>query len=151
MRKRPVLPVSLYLDRGGQSVLLRRGLLAISAPTADTWQSLYNLYWILAVAAGAITIGALVFFATKYRARPGTAPVHHDENGKIPVRTVLLIVIVMASVLAGAAYASFNAIGVYNNPPGGCNNPNALHVNVTAQRCSCSFNCSSDCASPAAL
>ncbi len=105
----------------------------------------------LAVAAGAITIGALVFFATKYRAKPGSAPVHHDENGKIPVRTVLLIVIVMASVLAGAAYASFNAIGVYNNPPGGWNNPNALHVNVTAQRFSWSFNCTSGCGVAAAL
>ena len=57
----------------------------------------------------------------------------------------------MASVLAGAAYASFNAIGVYNNPPGGWNNPNALHVNVTAQRFSWSFNCTSGCGVAAAL
>ncbi len=147
----PVFPVSLYLNRGGQSILLRRGLLAISAPTADTWQSLYNLYWVLAVAAGAITIGSLVFFVTKYRARPGSGPAYHEADGKIPIRTVLLIIIVMASVLAGAAYASFTAIGVYNNPPGGWNNPDALHVNVTAQRFSWSFNCTSGCGVPAVL
>src|SRR5256886_17620020 len=105
----------------------------------------------MVVTAGAKTIRSVNYFATKYRATPGTAPLHHQENGKIPVRTVLLIVIVMASVLAGAAYASFTAIGVYNNPPGGWNNPNALHVNVTAQRFSWSFNCTSGCGVAAAL
>ncbi len=103
------------------------------------------MYWVLAVAAGAITIGALVFFVTKYRTRPGYGPVHHEEDGKIPIRTVLIIVVAMASVLAGAGYASFHAIGVYNSPPNGWNDPNALHVNVTAQRFSWSFNCTSGC------
>jgi len=146
-----VCPLSLNLDRRGRSSLLRRGLLAISAPTADTWQSLYDLYWVLAVAAGTITIGALVLFVAKYRARPGSSPVQHDEDRKIPVRTVLVIVIVMASVLAGAGYASFHAIGVYNNPPNGWNDPNALHVNVTGQRFSWSFNCTSGCGVAAVL
>jgi cytochrome c oxidase subunit II len=68
-----------------------------------------------------------------------------EGDSKIPVRTVLLIVIIMASVLAGAAVASFRAIGVYNSPPNGWNDPNALHVNVTAQRFSWSFNCTSGC------
>ena len=151
VRTSAVLPVSLYLDRDGQSILLRRGLLAISAPTTDAWQSLYNLYWVLAVAAGAITIGALVFFVTKYRARPSSGTAQHDEDGKVPVRTVLVIIIIMASVLAGAGYASFHAIGVYNNPPNGWNDPNALHVNVTGQRFSWGFNCTSGCGVPAVL
>jgi len=146
-----VCPLSLNLDRRGRSSLLRHGLLAISAPTADTWQSLYDLYWFLAVAAGTITIGALVLFVAKYRARSGSSPVQHDEDRKIPVRTVLVIVIVMASVLAGAGYASFHAIGVYNNPPNGWNDPNALHVNVTGQRFSWSFNCTSGCGVAAVL
>lgn len=51
----------------------------------------------------------------------------------------------MAAVLGGAAFASFQAIGVYNNPPHGWNDPNALHVNVTAQRFFWSFNCTSGC------
>jgi len=109
------------------------------------------LYWVLAVVAGAITIGALVFFVTKYRARPGSSPAHYEEDAKIPIRTVLVIVIIMASVLAGAAYATFHAIGVYNEPPGGWNNPDALHVNVTGQRFSWSFNCTSGCGVPAVL
>ncbi len=144
-------PLSLNLDRRGRTSLLRHGLLAILAPTADTWQSLYDLYWVLAVVAGTITIGALVFFVIKYRARPGSSPVQHDEDRKIPVRTVLVIVVVMASVLAGAGYASFHAIGVYNNPPNGWNDPNALHVNVTGQRFSWSFNCTSGCGVAAVL
>ena len=135
----------------GTDVSSEAGLLAISAPTADTWQSLYNLYWVLAVAAGTITIGALVFFATKFRARPGSSPAQHGEDGKIPIRTVLIIIIVMASVLAGAGYASFHAIGVYNNPPNGWNDPNALHVNVTGQRFSWSFNCTGGCGVAAVL
>ncbi len=61
----------------GTDVSSEAGLLAISAPTADTWQSLYNLYWVLAVAAGTITIGSLVFFVTKFRARPGSGPAQH--------------------------------------------------------------------------
>ncbi len=138
-------PTKLISQPGGAEYSSEARLLAISAPTADTWQSLYNLYWVLAIAAGTITIGALVFFATKYRAKPGSAPVSHEDNGKVPIRTVLLIVVIMASVLAGAGYASFSAIGVYNSPPGGWNNPNALHVNVTAQRFSWSFNCTSGC------
>src|SRR5439155_501759 len=43
------------------------------------------------------------------------------------------------------------AIGVYNNPPNGWNDPNALHVNVTGQRFSWSFNCTSGCGVPAIL
>ncbi|MBO0888097.1 hypothetical protein J2P12_03260 [Candidatus Bathyarchaeota archaeon] len=105
----------------------------------------------LAIAAGAITIGALVFFVTKYRAKPGSAQIHYEENGKVPIRTVLLIIVVMACVLAGAAYASFQAIGVYNTPPNGWNDPNALHVSVTGQRFSWSFNCTSGCGVPAVL
>jgi cytochrome c oxidase subunit 2 len=58
---------------------------------------------------------------------------------------------VMGSVLAGAAYASFIAIGVYNSPPHGWNDPSALHVNVTAQRFSWSFNCTVGCDVPAQL
>jgi cytochrome c oxidase subunit 2 len=109
------------------------------------------LYWVLAVAAGAITIGALVFFVTKYRARSGSGLTQQEEDEKIPIRTVLVIVIVMASVLAGAGYASFHAIGVYNNPPNGWSDLNALHVNVTGQRFSWSFNCTSGCGVPAVL
>ncbi len=146
-----LVPLSLYHNQDGQNILLRLSLLAISAPTADTWQSLYNLYWVLAVAAGTITIGALVFFVTKYRDRPGSPQVHHEDNGKIPFRTILLIIVIMASVLAGAAYASFQAIGVYNNPPNGWNDPNAIHVNVTGQRFSWSFNCTGYCGVPAVL
>ena len=151
MRSGRSVPPKLKSRPEGTKALLRRGLLAISAPTADTWQSLYNLYWVLAVAAGTITIGALVFFVTKYRARPSSGPAQQDEDGKVPIRTVLVIIIIMASVLAGAGYASFHAIGVYNNPPNGWNDPNALHVNVTGQRFSWSFNCTSGCGVPAVL
>jgi heme/copper-type cytochrome/quinol oxidase subunit 2 len=92
-----------------------------------------------------------VFFVTKYRAKPGSSSPHQEEDGKVPLRTVLIIVVVMASVLAGAGYASFHAIGVYNTPPNGWNDPNALHVNVTAQRFSWSFNCTSGCGVAAVL
>jgi len=99
------------------------------------------LYWTLAIAAGTITIGALVFFTIKYRSKAiTTASSNTDE--KTPVRPVVIIVVIMAIVLSSAAFESFQAIGVYNSK---LNDPNAIHVGVTAQRFSWSFNCTSGC------
>lgn len=121
--------------------------LTVPAPTATTWQSLYDLYWTLAIAAGTITIGALVFFTIKYRSKPGKqVPVQTTE--KTSARPVILIVLIMAIVLSSAAFESFQAIGVYNSK---LNDPNAIHVSVTAQRFSWSFNCTSGCGVPGVL
>jgi cytochrome c oxidase subunit 2 len=115
--------------------------LTVAAPTATTWQSLYDLYWTLAIAAGTITIGALVFFTVKYRSKTGEqVPSRTDE--KTPVRPVIIIVLLMAIILTSAAFESFQAIAFYNSK---LNDPNAIHVTVTAQRFSWSFNCTSGC------
>jgi len=105
--------------------------LPVQAPTAATWTSLYNLYWTLAVIAGAITVGALVYFAVKYRSKPGVqqALVQEDDPGSL--RLVLLIIFIMAVVLGSAAFASFSAIAQYTNPP---NSANAVHINVIGSR-----------------
>ena len=117
--------------------------MTVAAPTATTWQSLYNLYWIFAVAVGTITIGALVFFSVKYRNKTGRQePVRSSERA-VPT-AVIVVIIVMAIILASVAFESFQAIGVYDNPP---NDPNTIHVNVTGQRFSWSFNCTSPCSS----
>jgi cytochrome c oxidase subunit 2 len=115
--------------------------LTVAAPTATTWQSLYDLYWTLAIAAGTITIGVLVFFTVKYRSKTGEqVPSRTDE--KTPVRPVIIIVLLMAIILTSAAFESFQAIAFYNSK---LNDPNAIHVTVTAQRFSWSFNCTSGC------
>ena len=99
------------------------------------------MYWTLAIAAGTITIGALVYFTIKYRSKAGThAPSQADE--KTPLRPVIIIILIMAIILTSAAFESFQAIGVYNSK---LNDPKAIHVNVTAQRFSWSFNCTSGC------
>jgi cytochrome c oxidase subunit 2 len=99
------------------------------------------LYWTLAIAAGTITIGALVFFTIKYRSKTGTQARSQTE-GKTPLRPVIIIIILMAITLGSVAFESFQAIGVYNSR---LNDSNAIHVSVTAQRFSWSFNCTSGC------
>jgi cytochrome c oxidase subunit 2 len=110
---------------------------SVQAPTSTAWTSLYNLYWTLAVIAGAITVGALVYFAVKYRSKPGIpqASFHEDDSGGL--RLVIIVIVVMGVILGSAAFASFNAIGLYTNPP---NSANAIHVSVIASRFQWNFN-----------
>jgi len=99
------------------------------------------LYWTLAIVAGTITIGALAFFTVKYRSKTG-AQAPSQTEGKTPLRPVIIIILLMAITLGSVAFESFQAIGVYNSR---LNDPNAIHVSVTAQRFSWSFNCTSGC------
>src|SRR5438552_16337141 len=102
-----------------------------------TWQSLYDLYWTLAIAAGTITIGALVYFTIKYRSKAGThAPSQADQ--KTHLRPVIIIILIMAIILSIAAFESFQSIVFYNSR---LNDLNATHVSVVAQRFPWSLNC----------
>jgi cytochrome c oxidase subunit 2 len=103
--------------------------LADQAPTTATWQSLYNLYWTVAITAGVITVGALVYFAVRYRSKPGVQQEIPQEGQKGSLRSVLIVVVIMALVLGGAAFASFKTIAFYDRPPA-----NALHINVVGFR-----------------
>ncbi len=104
------------------------------APTTAQWQSLYNLYWTLAVSAGVITVGALVYFALRYRTKPqAQRTVDERQTG---IRLVLIVVFIMAVALGGAAFASFQAIAFYDRPP---NDPNAVHITVIGSRFQWSF------------
>ena len=114
--------------------------MTVAAPTSETWQNLYNLYWTIAIVVGAITLGALVFFAARYRAKTRSAT-GSAADGKTPRRAVIAIVIIMAVVLTSAGFESFLAIALYEHPPPGP----AVHVNVFAQRFAWSFNCTSGC------
>ena len=105
------------------------------APTAAQWQSLYNLYWTLAIIAGIITVGALAYFALRYRSRPG-AKLAAVQDRQPRASLVLLVVFIMAVVLGGAAFASFQAIAFYDKPPA---DPNAVHINVIGSRFQWSF------------
>jgi cytochrome c oxidase subunit II len=113
----------------------------LDASWTNIWQSLYSLYWTLAVGAGVITIGALIFFAIRYRGSASAKP-NAGEAEKTHVRAVIIMVVVMASILAVPAVMSFQAIHTYDTIP---NDPNAVHVNVVGQRFSWSFGCTTNC------
>ena len=98
------------------------------------WSSLYNLYWTIAIIAGIITVGALVFFALRYRSKPSTEPVVRDSQPR--TRLVLTVIFIMALVLGSTAFASFQAIAFYESK---LNDPNAIHVNVIGSRFQWSF------------
>ncbi len=105
------------------------------APTAAEWQSLYNLYLTLAIIAGVITIGALVYFAIRYRTKPQAQRTIVEEK-KAGIRLVLIVVVIMGIVLAGAAFESFQSIAFYDKPP---SDPNAVHITVIGSRFQWSF------------
>lgn len=117
--------------------------MAVQAPTAVAWQNLYNLYWTLAVAAGVITIGALVFFAWRYRARRVAEPYQPIAKENPHTGAVVIVAVLMAIVLIAAAFQSFQVINLYETPPQG----NAIHVNVVGQRFFWNFSCSNPCSS----
>src|SRR2546422_10471680 len=100
---------------------------AAQAPTTAQWTSLYNLYWTIAIIAGIITVGTLVFFALRYRSKPSAGPV--GRAGQPGIRVVLVIVFVMALVLGSVAFALFQAIAFYGSI---LIDATTTHVNVIA-------------------
>src|SRR5213593_1629042 len=109
---------------------MAQSFLATQAPTTATWTSIFNLYWTIAVIAGVITVGALVYFAIKYRSSTSIQQAPREDD-KGTLRIVLVVIVIMAVALGSAAFASFNAIDIYSNPP---NSANAIHVNVIGSR-----------------
>src|SRR5207302_6981304 len=102
--------LNLYRYRGANGPPGGAAELTVAAPTATTWQSLYDLYWTLAIAAGTITIGALVFFTNKYRSKAGThTPSQADENTH--PSAVSIIILIMAIILRRSAFESFQGVG----------------------------------------
>lgn len=97
------------------------GTLAASTtpPTTATFNFVFHWYLASGIIAGGFVIGMLVFFAVKYRARPGVPP--SDKPGPHSIWIVVAIVTIMAVALGAAGYQTFAAasnIEIPNDPGG---------------------------------
>ena len=125
--------------------MLVSNLLAVSPlqatplpPSAQLFQNVWNWYWTLGVASGAVTFGIIIYVLVRYRARPGVPPSvakskEIRETWKGPLVTFALMGIVLIAVGA----QTFIALPTYLNPP---NDPGKMQVGVVAQQFFFTFN-----------
>jgi cytochrome c oxidase subunit II len=107
-------------------------------PSAQLFQNVWNWYWTLGVASGAVTFAIILYVLFRYRARPGvplTAEKSREvrETWKGPLVTFALMGIVLVAVGA----QTFIALPTYYNPP---NDPGKMQVGVAAQQFFFTFN-----------
>ncbi|MDG6991465.1 MAG: cytochrome c oxidase subunit II [Nitrososphaerota archaeon] len=93
--------------------------------TSSAWQHLFDIYLVLGVIAGVVTVGFLLYFALRYRGT-GPAVVRGGEGGG---KVAVIIVVLMAIALVIAAYSSIGVIQYQSTPP----DP-AIHINVIGRQ-----------------
>ena len=101
-------------------------------PSAQNFQNVWNWYWTLGVASGAVTFAIIVYVLYRYRATPGNQPSVEKskevrETWKGPIITFALMGIVLVAVGA----QTFIALPTYLNPP---NDTGKMQVGVMAQQ-----------------
>jgi cytochrome c oxidase subunit 2 len=97
----------------------------------------YNWYWYLGVASGAITFGIMIYVLYRYRARPGRElPAEKSREVRETWKGPILTFALMGIVLIAVGAQTFMALPTYNNPP---NDPGLMKVGVTGQQFFWSF------------
>ena len=106
-------------------------------PSAQLFQNVYNWYWYLGVASGAITFGIMIYVLYRYRARPGRElPAEKSREVRETWKGPILTFALMGIVLIAVGAQTFMALPTYNNPP---NDPGLMKVGVTGQQFFWSF------------
>ncbi|MDG6902734.1 MAG: hypothetical protein JRM80_12360 [Nitrososphaerota archaeon] len=93
-------------------------------PTTATFDFLLNWYLVSAIIAGGFVIGLLLFFAYRYRDRPGAPPA---AKGPENLWIVVAVVVIMALALGAAGYQTFASSSNIEVP----HDPNAITIKVT--------------------
>ncbi len=105
------------------------------APTAATWQSLFNLYTALGTAAGVVVIAWLMYYLLKYRERGSlTAKVEAKEE---TWRGAAATLAVTGTLLFIVAFQTFSSFGLIVPPPQAVSN--GLHIRVVGHQWSWTF------------
>src|SRR5438445_10726940 len=109
--------------------------LASEAPTAATWQSLFNLYVELGTVAGVVVIAWLLYYLVKYRARSSMAAKVEakEETWKGAVATLA----VTGTVSAIVQFQTVASFGLIVPPPQAL--ASGLHIAVVGRQWSWTF------------
>ena len=119
------------------SAALTASVLQTPPPSAQLFANVYNWYYYLGIASGAITFALILFILYRYRSRAGKEIAadktrENRETWKGPLVTFALMGIVLVAVGA----QTFIALPTYQNPP---KNPGSMDVAVTGQQFFWSF------------
>lgn len=104
-------------------------------PGLSTFQALFDLYLVLGVAVAVVVIGWLLFNVIRHRERAHMPINSHAEGKPETWKTALTMVLITASILAVVEAGTFLSTGLIIPPQ----DPNAIHVTVTAQQFQFSF------------
>jgi cytochrome c oxidase subunit 2 len=109
-------------------------------PTRSGWESVYNLYSYLGVAASVVTFAIIVYFCVRYRSNlksfvsSSDARTREDRDSKW--KGPILVYILMGIVLVTVATQSFTTYDAFSRAP---SSPNTLHINVIAHQFAWTF------------
>ena len=119
------------------SLALSASILQTPPPSAQLFNSVWNWYYYLGVASGAVTFAAMVYVLYRYRARPGkelTAEKTREDRNTW--KGPLIVFALMGIVLVAVGAQTVIALPTYDNPP---SDPGLLKVGVIGQQFFWSF------------
>jgi cytochrome c oxidase subunit II len=105
--------------------------------SAQLFNNVWNWYFYLGIAAGAVTFGLVVYILIRYRARPGSElPAEKSREARETWKGPIITITLMGIVLVAVGAQTFMALPTYLNPP---DQAGRMTVGVTGQQFFWSF------------
>ena len=99
-------------------------------PSAGDWWSLFTLFFVIALIAGTIVVGAMVYFAVKNRQRKGKPKfIPETSLSRSRAREVVILASISTVLLFSLAVGSYRLTTSFQYPPPASE---SLTINVTA-------------------
>jgi cytochrome c oxidase subunit II len=106
-------------------------------PSAVLFQNVWNWYWYLGVASGAVTFALFAYILFRYRSRPGkTLAPEKSKEVRETWRGPIIVIVLMSIVLLAVGAQTIMALPTYDNPP---SDPGRMTVGVIGQQFFWSF------------
>jgi cytochrome c oxidase subunit 2 len=113
------------------------GAFQASPPSAQLFQNVWNWYFYLGVASGAITFVLFAYVMLRYRSRPGrTLPPEKSREVRETWKGPIIVLVLMSIVLLAVGAQTIIALPTYLNPP---SDPGRMTVGVFGQQFFWSF------------
>jgi cytochrome c oxidase subunit II len=119
------------------SLVMMASALQTPPPSTQLFNNVYNWYYYLGIASGAVTFALIGYILYRYRSRPGKEiPTEKTRENRETWRGPIVTFVLMGIVLVAVGAQTFIALPTYLNPP---NDAGKMTVNVTAQQFFFSF------------